>query len=126
MATRAAVFNRTVAKDGSVILITWSGLAQATLDDGTPVQESWRGEKTFQVFGTFGASGSVVIEGSNDGVNWSPLSNRQGTNMTFTTPGFNRSQDQPVWVRPRVTNGDGTTNLTVSVACHRTDLAEPY
>lgn len=126
MAVRAATFDRTSSKDGSVILVTWTGLTQATSDSGAPIQEAWRGEKTFQVFGTFGASGNVVIEGSNDGTNWSPLSNRQGTNMNFTTAGFNRSQDQPIFVRPRVTNGDGTTNLSVTVACHRTDLAEPY
>ena len=125
MAVRAATFNRTVSKDGSVLLVTWTGLTNTTSDSGSPIMESWRGEKTFQAYGTFGTNGNVVIEGSNNGVDWSPLSNRQGTNMTFTATGFNRSQDQPVFVRPRITNGDGTTNLTVSVACHRTDLAEP-
>lgn len=106
-------------------MITWSGLTQTTNDVGAAVSESWRGEKTFQVFGTFGSSGALLIEGSNNGTDWSPLSNRQGTNMSFTAAGFNRSQDQPVYVRPRVTGGDGTTNLTVAVACHRTDLSEP-
>lgn len=125
MATRAAVFDRTVSKDGSVNLITWTNLTNATSDVGSAIGESWRGEKTFQVVGTFGTNGAVTIEGSNNGVDWSPLSNRQGTSMVFTTSGFNRSQDQPAFVRPRITNGDGTTNLTVIAACHRTDLAEP-
>ena len=125
MATRTAVFDRTVSKDGSVNLVTWAGLTNATSDAGSAIMEAWRGEKTFQVIGTFGVGGSLVVEGSNNGTDWSPLSIRQGTAMSFTAAGFNRSQDQPIFVRPRVTAGDGTTNLTVIAACHRTDLAEP-
>lgn len=125
MTVRAAAINNNVAPRGGVIAITWAGLTFASTDSGDPISLSEFSDKTFQVFGTLGAGGALLIEGSNDGTNWVPLSNRQGTSMSFTTLAMNTSQDRPVWVRPRVTAGDGTTSLTVIVACHRTDLGGP-
>lgn len=122
MATRANTFLRDVDPRGGVPVVIWSGLLNG--DDGSPIQLSAFSEKTWQAVGTFGASGTVTIEGSNDGTNWANISTRQGTTpLTLTsTTQINTSQDRPVWIRPRVTAGDGTTNVTVSVACHRFDL----
>ncbi|HET8869172.1 MAG TPA: hypothetical protein VFM48_01890 [Aquabacterium sp.] len=128
MATRAYSQNNQVSNDKSVVLVTWAGLTFATTDDGAPISLAAWSEKTFQAFGTFGASGNVVIEGSNDGTNWSPISNRQGVtpfNLT-SSQAINTSQDRPIWVRPRVTAGDDTTNVTVTVACHRYNIAEKH
>lgn len=123
MATRFPTTNRNITKDNSVIAVTWTGLLNA--DVGDPVSYASFGDKTFQVTGTFGAAGNVLIEGSNDGVTYTALSNRQGTAMNFTAAGLNTSQDKPVFVRPRVTAGDGTTSLAVIVCCHRSDISEP-
>lgn len=122
MAIINATFNRDAEPRGGVQTVNWTGLANG--DSGTPITLAELSEKTWHATGVFGSSGTVTIEGSNDGVNWSPLSTRQGTiPMTLTTStAMNTSQDRPLWVRPRVSNGDGTTLLNVIVACHRFDL----
>lgn len=124
MAVRQPTYERQTVKSGEVVQVTWTGLTQATLDTGSPISLAEYSDKTFQTFGTFGGSGALLIEGSNDGgTTWAPLSNRQGTAMSFTAAGMNTSQDRPILVRPRVTGGDGTTSLTVAAACHRADLS---
>lgn len=126
MAVRASAIDRSVSRDGSVIAVTWTGLTNATSDTGAPITHAAWSEKTFQAIGTFGVGGNVVIEGSNDGTNWSPISNRQGVtpfNLTAAAS-INTSQDRPIYIRPRVTAGDGTTNVTVICALHRQDLSD--
>lgn len=122
MATIANSLNRNASPLGGVITVTWPTLTFSGTDVGAPISLAEYSDKTFQVFGTLGAAGAVLMEGSNDGVNWSSLSNRQGTAMSFTALGMNTSQDKPLFVRPRVTAGDGTTSLTVVACCHRADL----
>lgn len=124
MATRAITLNRNIAKDGSVIQASWTGLTFASTDDGAPLGQPAWGERTVQVFGTFGAGGSLAMEGSNDGTTWAPVANRAGSALVFTAAGINRIQDYPLYVRPRVTGGDGTTNLSVFIAAHRFDISE--
>lgn len=65
----------------------------------------------FQAFGTFGAGGSVQLEGSNDGLNWGKLSP-----AALTAAGVFPSlanNEAPKYIRPSVTAGDGTTSITV-------------
>lgn len=124
MVTRAISLDKNIAKDGSVFTATWTGLTFATTDDGAPLGQPAWGERTVQVFGTFGAGGSLTIEGSNNGTNWAPVANRAGSALVFTAAGINRVQDYPLFVRPRVTAGDGTTSLTVVIAAHRFDISE--
>lgn len=107
---------------GGALQVTWSGLLNT--DDGAPLAFHDWAERTFQVFGTFGTGGTLVIEGSNNGVNWAPIANRSGAALSFTAAGINRTQDYPLFVRPRVSAGDGTTNLTVIAACHKIDINE--
>lgn len=122
MATIQFSANNNVSPNGEVIAVSWPTMTFSGTDVGSALRLAEYADKTFQVFGTLGAGGSVLIEGSNDGVVWAPLSNRQGTAMAFAAIGFNTSQDRPVYVRPRVTAGDGTTSLTVIVAAHRSDI----
>jgi hypothetical protein len=107
--------------DGSVMLLTWTGLAAAG-DIGDTQSYANYGDKTFICAGNFSGGATVVIEGSNDGINWATLSNRQGTAMTFTGLGMNTSQDKPIFVRPRLTAGTGGANVIVQVACHHSDI----
>ena len=107
--------------DGSVVVVAWTGLA-ASGDVGDAQSYSNYGDKTFIVSGAFNGTPTVTIEGSNDGINWVTLSNRQGTSMTFTSAGMNTSQDKPVFVRPRMTAGSGGASITVQAACHHSDI----
>lgn len=96
---------------GATVQITWTGLL--TGDNGAGIMYSHYLNKTFQVFGTFGGA-TVSVQGSNDGVNWAPLNDATGTALTLSgSKLMRRTDDIPLWVRPLVNGGDGTTNLTV-------------
>ena len=49
---------------GGIKIITWSTLANG--DSGKPFVSAMFADKTAQVTGTFGAGGTVLIEGTND------------------------------------------------------------
>lgn len=93
------------------VIATWSGLHIG--DDGQPVELANFADRTVQVFGDFGVGGSVRIEGSIDGANWSPLTDPQGNIMDIATPKLEAVAEVVRYIRPRVTGGDGTTNITV-------------
>lgn len=65
----------------------------------------------FQAIGTFGAGGSVQLEGSNDGTNWGKLSPAALTAAGVFAALANN--EVPKYIRPNVTAGDGTTDITV-------------
>jgi hypothetical protein len=112
MATIAPVVQRINESNDRV---TWTGLTQATLDDGAPVRGTDYADRTVQVFGTFGAGGSVLIEGTLEEipVNWAPLTDPQGNNLAVTTSKLEAVVEYSGYIRPRVTAGDGATSLTV-------------
>lgn len=79
-------------------------------------------DRTVQVSGTFGSSGTVVIEGSNEASsgNYVTLTDPLGNALSFTTGGMKQITELPQFIRPRVTNGDGTTALDVTLFMHQT------
>jgi hypothetical protein len=97
----------------SLRLGTWQPLANG--DTGEPFQQSDWADRCFQISGTFGAGGSISIEGSNDGANWSVLSDMNGNAMTYSSATVKQANEAPMFVRPHVTSGDGTTSLNVTV-----------
>jgi hypothetical protein len=76
-------------------------------------------DRSIQVEGTFGATGVLVFEGSNDGVNFRTLNDPSLTPLSFTTAALRAVLEAARQVRPRITAGDGTTNLTVSLLLRR-------
>lgn len=92
---------------------TWTGLLNG--DTGSPESGAALSDRCVQVSGTFGAGGSVRIMGSNDLVTWSQLTDLQGNALTMTAAAMEEVQENPFYVRPEVTAGDGTTNLTVTL-----------
>lgn len=73
-------------------------------------------DRSVQIGGTFGSSGTVVLEGSNDGgSNYLTLNDAFGNALTFTSPGLKQITEVVERVRPRVTNGDGTTAIDVNL-----------
>lgn len=125
MAIRIPVLVRDTDERGCVLLFTWSGLLNG--DTGDWIKFPAYGAKTFQAYGTFGAGGNIILEGSNDPTNptnAAPLSDWQGNALnTVTAASFKTVREMPIWVRPRVSAGDGTTSLTVALAAHRQDIA---
>ena len=68
---------------------------------------------TCQVSGTFGAGGTITIEGSNDNTNWAACHTAGGVAATVTAAGLVALVEIPLWIRPNCTAGDGTTSLLV-------------
>lgn len=102
---------KTLNTTNAAVQITWSGLLQG--DNGDGIDYTHYLNKTFQVFGTFGGA-SITVQGSNDGTNWAALSDGQGATLSLTSSKpLRRSDDIPMFVRPVVSGGDGTTSLTV-------------
>lgn len=93
--------------------VSWSDLANT--DTGTPLENPASFIRSVQISGTFGVGGSVSIEGSNDGVNWLTLTNPRGVALTFTSPRIETIEQVVRFVRPNVTAGDVSTNLTCSL-----------
>lgn len=99
--------------DHKYVSVAWGGLANG--DDGTGALFAGVADKTVQVLGTFGSGGTVVIEGSMDGSTWAGLTDPQGDPLSFAAAGINTVLENPKFIRPNVTAGDGTTDLTVII-----------
>lgn len=98
--------------DGKVY--TWAPLT-TTNADGEGAGYPGSGDRAVQVSGTFGAGGTVIVEGTTDGTNWSQLRDPGGTVLSFTAAGLKAILEHVVAVRPRVTAGDGTTSITANL-----------
>ena len=108
----------------SALIVTWSGLLNG--DDGAPFVCPNRADKSVQLLGTLGAGGNARIEGSNkqaynaDGTSaglvtadYTTLNDPQANALDMTSLKMEQVLENPNCVRPRITAGDGTTNLTV-------------
>ena len=104
MATITPTTDRNTA--AGAVLVTWDGMA--TGDSGAPFGLNAAADLTFQVTGTFGGS-TVTFQGSNDGTNWHPLTQRGGTaNMAYTVASVQIAQEMPAFIRPTITGGTGS------------------
>lgn len=121
MATRAAsvLAKPTTTDFEGVTLVQWTGLTKATDDAGEAVQLPNHSDRSVQVTGTFGSGGSVRIEGSIDGTNYAVLTDPQGNALDVTAAKIEAISEVVRYIRPRVTAGDGTTSLTVTILFKR-------
>ena len=99
-------------RDGAIVT-TWA--AMAGTDNGAPFRLPCSADLTFQVSGTFGGA-TVTFQGSNDGTTWHPLTQRTGTtNMAYTSAAAHACNETPLFVRPNITGGTGSS-ITVILA----------
>lgn len=96
---------------------TWTPLANG--DDGDGAQYMGSGDRSIQIKGTFGAGGTVIVEGTNDNVSWYQLKDATGTAISFTAAGIKQILENPLAIRPRVTAGDGTTAITATLVVRK-------
>lgn len=99
-------------------VVTWSALANG--DDGSAIELFGSSDRSIQVTGTFGAGGSVRLQGSNDGSNWAALTDPQGNDLNITSAKIEAITEITRYIRPLVTAGDGTTSLVVTVFARKT------
>ena len=125
-----ATVNPTISRnqaggDDSILVATWTPLTTANADGATMKYPEWA-DRTFSVTGTFGAGGTLVIQGSNDGTNWFTLNSAAGaTAASFTAAGIKTMIELPLFVRPFVSAGDGTTSLSVILVARRANPLHP-
>lgn len=103
---------------GSVRVIKWADMANG--ESGEPLLIPWRADKTVQVFGEFGEGGSVTIQGSNDlmtsdSKTFATLHKADLSALTYTAAGIDVILENCNLIRPTVTAGDETTELTIII-----------
>lgn len=103
--------------DGSTKLATYTGLAETDTTPAAIEMPEWA-DRSVQITGTFNA-GTVLIEGSNDGSNWSTLNDTQGNPLSFTATKIEQVLEAVQFMRPRVSAGAGVS-VTVSIMARRT------
>ena len=115
MAIIAATTDRNTAAGAT--LVTWD--AMATGDSGAPFGLNAAADITIQVTGTFGGS-TVTFQGSNDGTNWHPLTQRGSTtNMAYTAAANHICQEMPAFIRPNITGGTGSAFKVTAAIFYR-------
>ncbi len=115
MAIIAATTDRNTAAGAT--LVTWD--AMATGDSGAAFGLNAAADITIQVTGTFGGS-TVTFQGSNDGTNWHPLTQRGSvTNMAYTAAASHICQEMPAFIRPVITGGTGSAFKVVAAIFYR-------
>lgn len=98
---------------GNWAVISWPGLLNT--DDGAPVDMVAYADRSVQVTGTFGTGGNCRIEGSIDGTTYATLTDPQGNVLDFATAKIEAVTELVRFIRPRITGGDGSTNLVCSL-----------
>lgn len=112
--------------------ITWTGLL--TTDSGIAVELPRYADKTVHIFGTF-AGATVTMYGSNDPLvvtdrnagtlfgsktaSWVQVSSTQNPTIAVTSAALLTIIEDPIYMLPVVTGGDGTTSLKVIICCRR-------
>ena len=117
MATRTPVV---AFINDNTVRFTYTGLLNT--DDGSPIGANHMdfADRNVSVFGTFGAGGTLSVEGSNDsGANYHTLNDQSDNALAITTAKNEQILAVPELTRPRVTGGDGTTSLTVVITARR-------
>lgn len=117
MATRNPTVTYAPNGQANMVAINWSGLLNG--DAGAPFEGIDWADRTAQISGAFGTGGSITLEGSNDGTNYLALTDPQGNAITKTAAALETIEEGPRYTRPRVTAGDGTTNLTAVIYARR-------
>ena len=105
----------TVGNEARTIL--WSPLANG--DSGAPFSMPGWADRSVQIRGTFGVGGTVLIEGSNDGTNYVTLNDAQGVALSKAAAALSQISQTTRFIRPRVSAGDGTTSITVTLLARR-------
>lgn len=98
-------------------VVSWTPLANT--DVGTPLEMIGSADRSVQVVGEFGAGGTLLLEGSNDGTNYNTLHDPGGNALSLTSSQIVAILEISAFIRPRVSAGDGSTALSVTLLVRR-------
>lgn len=99
------------------LTIEWAGLLAG--DTGDFRLLGHYNDKCLHVWGVWGGA-IVTIEGSNEDLtpsNQVGLNDPTQTAISFSANGLKQVLENPLFIRPKVTGGDGTTALTARLLC---------
>lgn len=111
MATITHSISKVPSANNKAWVVAWTPLANG--DSGTPFENPGSSDRSVQIQGTFGAGGTVLIEGSNDGTNYYTLTDPQGNALSVTSAKIEGISELTRYIRPRVSAGDGTTSISI-------------
>jgi hypothetical protein len=114
MAVKAA----TVTDLGDAVIVVWETLANG--DTGEPIELIGYADRSYDISGTWGASGQCDVEGSNGGSNYFILNDPFGTVASLTGDNGVEITEATRYQRPNASAGDGTTALDVVLFARRT------
>lgn len=97
-------------------LFLWNSCKAADVGQALPLGNY--ADRSIQISGTFGAGGSVSLQGSLDGNNWATLNDTFGNSLVITSAGIKQIAEVVTYIRPSIT-GDGTTNIDVYILSRR-------
>jgi hypothetical protein len=113
-----AVVNPTFLREGDrTIIVTWAALA--TGDTGAPVGVDLLdfADRSIQWSGTFGGA-TATWQGSNDGTNYLPLTDGNGTALAVTVVDLQQIYEVTRLQRPSVAGGAGVA-ITATMFARR-------
>lgn len=112
--------------------IKWTGLLNT--DSGNAIDLPRFSDKTVHIFGTFGGA-TVTLYGSNDPLalvdknagtlfgsktaSWVKLTETLGNDLAVTAAALKIILEDPLYILPVVTAGDGTTTISVIIECKK-------
>ena len=100
--------------------VVWSALLTSPINTGSVIQIPDFSDRSVQISGTMGSGGTIVIEGTNDGVTFNTLSDANGNALSKTVTGIFAITEATIGIRPQVTVGDATTSCTVAAYFRKT------
>lgn len=96
-------------------LLLWS---MTSADTGSPLMLCDYADKTVAVQGGTWGSATLVIEGSNDGTNFTTLTDPQGNSLSKTADFIETIQENPVYIRVSTSGGTNSV-IPVRLICRR-------
>lgn len=112
MATITATINALSTWGDKVHIITWEAMGDA--DTGTSIEMPGSSDRSVQIAGDFD-SATVVLEGSNDGTNWSTLTDPQGNAISKSAAAIEMITELTRYIRPVTSGGAGSADIDVTV-----------
>jgi hypothetical protein len=117
MATRIPTVTYNPNGHVGTVQVVWTGLLNT--DVGAPVELPGYADRSVQLTGTLGVGGNCKIEGSADATTYALLSDPQGTVLDIAALGIKSVSELSRYTRPRISAGDGSTSLTLTMTARR-------
>src|SRR5258706_4000685 len=100
-----------------IIAVQWTPMKFG--DTAQPIVSGALVDHSIQCEGLFGAGTNIQIQGSNDGQNYHALTDPYSNTINMGSAQLRQTTEDTVWIKPVISAGDGTANLTITVCIRR-------